>query len=217
MTLRPWLRRQNRSKPQQGGWRPRLPLRLEQLEDRTLLSADPLSLTDPSLWGDTGRFASSKPAISSDGQIVVFQSRADNLVANDTNGAIDVFAYDRSRGTLQLVSVNLAGTASADADSTDARVSADGRYVLFTSGASNLTAQTTFREQIYVRDLQTGTTTLASISTSGTQGTNAACFNASISDDGRFVTFDTTGDNLVANDTNVVADAYLRDLQTNTT
>ena len=82
--------------------------------------------------------ASFTPAISADGRYVAFASAASTLVSGDTNGREDVFVYDRQSGESELVSVAM-GRAVADGDSYDPAISADGRYIAFTSSASNLT------------------------------------------------------------------------------
>src|SRR5438874_2444765 len=76
-------------------------LRVEALEARDLPAVQPLTLTDPRFWGDSGAGPSFMPqsaSLSADGQRVVFESDAANLVPNDTNGQRDVFLYDRGSG-----------------------------------------------------------------------------------------------------------------------
>src|SRR5262249_36389245 len=107
--------------------RRRLPVSLERLEDRILLTAPPLALADPSLYGIGGLKASFAPSISADGQLIAFASDADNLVPNDANGLTDSFVFNRATGTISLVSVGLSGNA-AGSDSSPV-VSPDGRYV----------------------------------------------------------------------------------------
>src|SRR5438477_1968387 len=102
MSFSRWLSQLTRKAPT---IRRRRPLCLEQLEDRTLMTVQPLTLVDPSQWGTTGLKDSTQPSISADGQLVVFGSEADDLVPNDTNGRPDVFVYDRSAGTVRCVSV----------------------------------------------------------------------------------------------------------------
>src|SRR5437870_10984019 len=58
---------------------------LEPLEERVLLSVAPLTLADPTLWGASGQGLSKAPSMSADGQLVVFESTADNITPNDTN------------------------------------------------------------------------------------------------------------------------------------
>ena len=96
--------------------------------------------------------ASFTPAISADGRWVAFASSASTLVSGDTNGTEDVFVYDRVRRTTERVSVSPAGEQS-NGDSYGPAISADGRYVAFTSSASNLAAGDTNNElDIFVRD-----------------------------------------------------------------
>jgi Tol biopolymer transport system component len=96
-------------------------------------------------------------------------------------------------------------------------ISADGRYVVFASDASNLVpGDTNHRRDIFVRDLRAGRTTRVSVSTRGQQG-NLDSYNPSISDDGRFVVFDSFASNLVPDDLNREGDVFLRDLHAGTT
>src|SRR5262249_18041849 len=76
-------------------------------------------------------------ALSNDGSLVAFESRATNLVAGDTNGQRDVFVHDRSSGITELVSVRSNG-AQGNGDSDWPSLSSNGRFVAFESGASNL-------------------------------------------------------------------------------
>ena len=159
-------------------------------------------------------------AMSADGRYVVFDSSADNLVANDSNGDWDVFVRDLQTGTTTLVSMALDGS-QGDADSTAPSVSADGRFVAFQSNANNLVANDTNQfGDIFVRDLEAGTTALVSVASDGNQGDNdsgIASLVIGMSDDGRYVVFDSYADNLVDNDTNESSDVFVRDLQTGTT
>src|SRR5262245_31298528 len=98
--------------------------RLLRLEDRVVPNVTSVSVSDPSLWGDTAFGPSAKPSVSADGQRVVFESDAPNLVPNDTNAATDVFLYDRGTGRTSLLSVNAAGAASGNGTSADAHISA---------------------------------------------------------------------------------------------
>lgn len=102
---------------------------------------------------------STDPAISGSGRYVAFTSSADNLVANDTNKALDVFVRDTELGTTTLASLGLNGVDLGNADSYSPVMSTDGRYVLFRSKASNLAANSTGSgtENLIWRDLQAGT------------------------------------------------------------
>jgi Tol biopolymer transport system component len=144
---------------------------LEILESRTLPAIQPVSLADPSLWGATGLGASSHPSISADGQLIAFQSDADNLVPNDTNGLTDVFVYNRSTGAVTLVSVGPTGVAGGAADPV---ISPDGRYVAFESNSRGILPSfaNDGRDQLFLRDLQNGTTSLLTVNADNTGGSN---------------------------------------------
>jgi len=158
------------------------------------------------------------PSISADGRYVTFYSAASNLVAGDTNGFGDIFVRDLQAGTTTLVSLSSDGEQS-DSDSFSLpSISADGRYVTFESKASNLVAgDTNGTWDIFVRDLQTGTTSLIAFSSQGSGVNDSVAGNSSLSADGRYVTFDSGANNLVASDTNAARDIFVRDLQTGTT
>jgi hypothetical protein len=163
--------------------------------------------------------SSNEPAISGNGRYVTFWSGASNLVARDTNGALDVFVRDRVAGTTTRVSVANGGTqANSDSESPGA-ISADGRYVTFVSGANNLVAgDTNDTSDAFVRDRVAGTTTRVSVATGGTQA-DSYSFSSSISGNGRYVAFDSPATNLVAGDTNGPhgSDVFVRDRVAGTT
>jgi Tol biopolymer transport system component len=151
------------------------------------------------------------PMISADGRDIVFTSVASNLVPGDTNNRADVFVCDRRTGRIQRASVSSTGTQTTDR-SRFGVISGDGRYVAFQSGAPNLVAgDTNNKGDIFVRDRQTGTTTLVSRSTSGAAA-NGSSENVAISTDGRYVVFDSVASNLVAGDTNDAGDIFRRNL-----
>ena len=158
------------------------------------------------------------PNISADGRFVVFSSKAYDLVAKDTNGTQDVFVRDIQHGTTTLVSINKDSTGSASGSSSGPNISADGRFVVFTSAADDLVdTDTNGRQDVFVRDLQNGTTTLVSVNKEGTDSGNGSSRSPSISADGRFVAFISAADNLVAEDNQAILDVFVRDLQNGTT
>jgi Tol biopolymer transport system component len=166
--------------------------------------------------GVEGNGYSDSPSISSDGRYVAFQSSATNLVSGDTNGMDDIFVRDRQTGTTYLVSRDSSGV-EGDGHSDSPSISADGRYVAFYSGSTNLvTGDTNGAWDIFVRDRQTGTTTRVSRSSAGVEGDGYSS-NPSISADGRYVTFESLATNLVSGDTNGKRDIFVRDRQTGTT
>jgi len=147
--------------------------------------------------------------ISGDGRFVVFASGATNLVAGDSNGRIDIFLHDRQLGTTVRLSQTNAGVA-ANADCTEPSISADGRFVAFTSAANNLVAgDVNSRIDIFRLELATGVLLIAS-SAGVTQGNDTSGI-PSVSADGRFVLFLTASNNLFAGDTNGQQDAVRRD------
>ncbi|MCC7076299.1 MAG: PD40 domain-containing protein [Acidimicrobiia bacterium] len=153
------------------------------------------------------------PAVSADGRFVTFTSAATNLVAADTNGVVDTFVHDRATGTTTRVSVATDATPSND-HSYEPAISADGRYVTFRSGASNLvTGDTNGAQDVFVHDRDTGETTRVSVATDATQA-NSPSYNPAISADGRYVTFDSVATNLVTSDTNGAGDVFVHDRDT---
>ncbi|HNN13321.1 MAG TPA: hypothetical protein PKL78_07180 [Anaerolineales bacterium] len=148
------------------------------------------------------------PWPSADGRFVAFESGSTNLTASDVNGFSDIFVKDLQTGAVALASTDSTGSAS-NGDSQSVSISGDGRYVAFMSDASNLVPNDVngFGD-VFVHDMQMGTT--IGVSVAG----NAGAFDPSISTDGRFVVFNSRSDNLVANDTNGVADVFVYALQT---
>jgi hypothetical protein len=134
-------------------------------------------------------------SISGDGRFVTFQSEASNLVSEDTNGVGDVFVHDRQTGTTTRVSI-ASGGIEANGSSTGPEISNDGRLVTFSSGATNLiSGDTNGVSDIFVRDLQAGTTTRISVNSSGEQA-DGGCSSPDISGDGRYIVFLSRADNL---------------------
>jgi len=160
--------------------------------------------------GAQANYGSYYPAISADGRFVIFDSDASNLVSGDTNGIIDVFLRDRLTGKTERVSLDSSG-AQGNNESSGSSVTTDGRFVAFTSYATNLAAgDTGFDQDVFLRDRATGVTEMVSVSTLGFQG-NGNSWRPAISADGRFVIFDSDASNLVPGDTNGVSDVFVRD------
>lgn len=158
---------------------------------------------------------SSRPVLSADGRFVVFVSAATNLVASDTNGLEDVFVHDRQTGVTTCASVSPGGTTGAFGHSQYPSLSADGRYVVFHSGAQDLVpGDTNSVNDVFLRDLQTGTTTRISVRSDGTQ-TFAPSDFAKISGDGTQVAFKTS-DSLLPSDPWNTSDLWVKDLTTGT-
>ena len=183
-------------------------LRNRGLQLTELISAGP--------GGIPGNGDSFNPRISGDGRFVVFSSFADDLGPVDTNGNADVYLLDRSTGSMDLVSVSSSG-AQGDGLSTDASVSADGRYVAFLTFATNLAPNdTNGASDVLVRDRLAGVTLRCSQSTAGVQSSSWSTAPV-ISADGRFVLFKSIASNLVVGDFNGLMDMFQRDIVSGTT
>ena len=183
------------------------------LRDRETRRTRRLSIS-PRGFGGNGH--STSPAVSTDGRIVVFDSSASNLVARDGNRKVDVFVRDRTAGTTARMSVSPSG-GGANGPSFDPSLSADGRFVGFDSGATNLVRRDgNDMWDVFVRDRQTGTTRRVSVSSSGAPG-NRDSWSAVLSADGRYVAFASLAFNLVRGDTNRQADIFVRDRATRRT
>jgi archaellum component FlaF (FlaF/FlaG flagellin family) len=166
--------------------------------------------------GNHGGAHSFYPAISGDGRFVAFESYASNLVPSDTNGVRDVFVHDRQTGVTERVSVDSAGN-QGNSPSYWSAIGSDGRYVAFTSAASNLVpGDTNGKSDVFVHDRQTGITERVSVNSSGNQG-NDGNYECAISGDGRYVAFTSVASNLVPGDTNGEMDVFVHDRQTGVT
>lgn len=156
--------------------------------------------------------------LSANGRFVAFRSRASNLVSHDTNGAVDAFVHDRLTGRTVRVSVATGG-AQATGPRRDTRrnsftsrpyPSPHGRYVAFTSRATNLVPGDTNRlADVFVHDLDTGRTVRASVPDRGGQA-NGVSRIAAIGFGGRVVGFISRASNLVPGDTNGRQDYFVR-------
>lgn len=143
--------------------------------------------------GTEANGGSGSAEISSNGRYVVFVSHADNLVPNDTNQREDIFRHDLQTGETVLVSVGLEGV-SANSGSNAPDLSADGRWIVFTSDATNLTTTLYPTDctpgpcrTLYRRDMETGVTETVVKNTDGTAAVPLT--DPSISNDGQRVAF----------------------------
>ena len=161
------------------------------------------------------------PQISGDGNFVVFESYASNLVSNDTNGEPDIFVHNRQTGATERVSVADNENQANSWSESDLAISKDGRYVVFVSMASNLVSgDTNGIQDVFVRDRLLGQTKRVSVDSNGAQvtGDEQSTFGGlAISEDGRYVVFSSNVANLVNGDTNGVEDVFVHDLQTGST
>jgi Tol biopolymer transport system component len=155
--------------------------------------------------GDSGN-----PSLSRAGRFVAFESEADNLVPGDTNGQSDVFVKDLATGGVVRASASEAGD-PANGPSGSPSLSADGHRVAFWSDASNLVPEdTNGASDVFIRDLLKGTTRRVSVSSTEVAGDQSSRY-PTVSDDGRFVAFESAATNLVGSDTNLATDVFVRD------
>lgn len=191
-------------------------IRLKSVEAASISPAGS-SANDSSGGGEFGS------AISQDGRYVAFSSYASNLITGDFNEQADIFVRDRILGKIVRVSVSSDGT-QGNSGSRAPGISADGRYVVFTSGASNLVAfDNNNSEDVFLHDRdfdgdgiydEAGATSTirVSISTEGTEADDGS-YAPDISADGRYITYYSNATNLVDNDTNGKFDIFVHDMQ----
>jgi hypothetical protein len=173
----------------------------------------------PASSSNGGDLQSVLPLPSDDGQFVAFSTQATNLVPNDSDGSADVMVFDRADDAVECGSLRPANLASlsANGDSGSHRASADGRYVVFVSDATNLVpnqSDANGENDIFLRDRQTGTTILVTRAAgSSNQTGDAVSDSPQISADGRYVTYASLATNLVNGIVDVAgaANVYLFD------
>lgn len=157
-------------------------------------------------------------SISADGRYVVFETDAGNLSSIDNNHTFDIYRYDTLTDEVVLVSVNMAGTGSGNADSHSASISADGNRVAFQSYASDLHALDSNGElDVFVRDIDAGVTYLSSINSASTGSGNRYSYRAIICADGTRVAFESSATDLHPLDTAPGVDIYVRDIDAGVT
>jgi len=157
--------------------------------------------------GDSGFLS---VVMTPNGRFVAFESNASDLIPTDNNGATDIFVRDMTAQTTALVSPNYVGTDTGNDISFFPVLSPDGRYVGFSSNASDLVANdNNGTTDVFVRDLLLGNTHLISSNRLDNESGNGAS-NApvNISSDGQFVTFASAASDLVANDQNHAIDVF---------
>ena len=187
------------------------------VRDRQDLTTERVSVSSS---GDQANGLNQLATISANGQLVFFESDASNLVANDTNDFRDIFVHDRGIGETSRVSLNDENDQiETCCGASSATISADGRFVSFTSQSDDVAGGVGFQEA-YLRDRQLQTTERVSITdqdTAGNIGGSVAAIGHGVSDNGRYVVFSSSATNMVPNDTNGVSDVFVRDRQGGTT
>ena len=165
------------------------------------VDADGADANDSSYWD----------GISADGRFVAFQSWADDLVEGDNNNLMDMFVRDLAAGTTVRASVDTEG-GDANGTSSDPSISADGRYVVFHSYASDLVeGDGNGENDVFVRDVLAGTTVRASVDPEAGE-VRAQSLYPQISANGRYVAFESWASNLVPGDEGTARDVFVRDL-----
>ena len=192
------------------------------------LSEGTTTLVSVSSSGRQGNRGSRAPSISAGGKRVAFESVATNLVPNDTNEHTDVFVHNLQTGKTRRVSLSSSGRQGNDesySPSVAGQGSIEGRYIAFVSVAGNLVRQdTNGRYDVFFRDLRTGTTKRASVSSSGKQANRfsyapqAAVWPRRGAGPGSLrVAFGSKATNLVPKDTNGYADVFVHNARTGKT
>ncbi|MHB8513296.1 MAG: TolB-like translocation protein [Actinomycetota bacterium] len=163
--------------------------------------------------------------ISADGRFIAFDSDASNLVPNDTNNSTDVFLWNRMTQTIKRISVSVNGQqANADTSRYNGNkgsfidcLSADGRFIVFHSTAQNLIPGLgNGVENVFELDRVSHKLLLVNVSSRGEQADGDSSNDGwiagqCVSDDGRFVAFNSTADNLVPETGSPFDDVYVRD------
>ena len=170
--------------------------------------------------GDPASFSSTSASLSADGRRVAFVSNHPGLVPDDVNNLSDVFVRDIVIGETRLITVNTNGV-SGNGDAIEAAISADGRWVAFTSLAGDLVPADPDRgsslsrlwhdRDVFLHDLETGSTILVSRSGREDRSANGASDQPGISEDGRFVVYRSFANDLVAGDDNGQKDVFVYD------
>lgn len=159
--------------------------------------------------GGEGIGTSDAPFISADGRSVAFRSQSSNLVPGDTNNRFDVFVRDRATAQTSRVSIADDGMES-NGFSQVSGISADGRYVGFWSDAANLVSgDDNGVGDIFIHDRASAQTRRVHVSSAGAQASLPPTGAATLSSDGRFLSFASSATNLIVSDTNGAVDAFV--------
>jgi Tol biopolymer transport system component len=177
------------------------------------------SVRQPLLPSQTAPGNSARPtaAVSADGRFIAFASNARNLTPNSSTALQALYLRDQLAGTNLLVSADTNGYAATGGWSTEPAISADGRFVAFTSGATNLapgdtTSMPSPRSNVFVRDMQMGTNYLVSVNVTGTGAGDRPSYSPRISSSGGQVLFRSQASSLASTST-TGENCFWRDLQ----
>jgi Tol biopolymer transport system component len=160
--------------------------------------------------------ASRNPSLAYGGRYVAFESQAGDLVANDGSSISDVFVRDRDTGTTVRASLSVAGEAGND-HSYQPALSADGRFLVFHSQATNLVyGDENDASDVFFFTLPAGPLERVSVTSDGEEGDAASNYPA-VSGDGRYIAFSSYAENLADGELFNNLDVYVRDRWTGTT
>lgn len=160
--------------------------------------------------GGQANGASSAPSMSSGGRFIAFVSSASNLVSGDTNGVDDIFVHDRETGITSRISISSAGE-QADGPSSEPFINGNGRYVAFTSAATNLVGDDDNGvSDIFVRKLNSRITECASRSQTTNHVGNGHSRSPSMDITGSLLSYSSEASNIYQFDTNGVEDVFVR-------
>lgn len=153
----------------------------------------------------------SHPSISADGRYVVFASYAENFFAGDLPDTLDVFLHDRDQGTTEIISIAPSGSL-ASGDSWEPSISADGKFVSFTSRADNLGVEdTNGQPDIYLWSRETGSIQRVSVASDGSEA-NGFSAEPVIDAQGGRIAFTSGATNLETPDVNdYTTDVFVHD------
>ena len=175
-----------------------------------------VSLADPTLtempWGNSDSHVAD---VSGDGRYVVLLSSASNLIANESSaGILNVYVRNRGNGEVVLVSRSQSGNRGGNDHSAGARITADGRHVVYQSRASDLVeGDQNGADDVFLWDAESGVTRLVSVALDGRSPGNGGSSAPVLTPDGRFVAFVSASSDLVSGDTNELSDVFVRDLR----
>ena len=177
-------------------------------------SPDITTVSINSAGTSTGDGVSQAAELSKNGRFVVFESIATNLTGDPDNGLSDVFVRDLKKGITTLISKNAAGSA-ANGDSGRPSISYNGRFVAFSSRATDLVdgASAGGVDDVYLYDRRKQRMSLVSTNAAGTGGGNASSIRPSVNANGRFVAFESNATDLVSEDQDGAQDVYVRDMK----
>jgi len=179
------------------------------LRDRLTNVTTRISVSASGVQGEAG---STNPSISGDGRYIAFESDANNLVSGDL-GSHDIFVKDRVTGTVRLISLTWDGK-PANFRCEKPNISNDGRFVAFISSATNLVPiDTNNKQDVFLVDTLLNTITRVSVAGDGSEA-NDNSIGVSLSSDGSRIAFVSYANNLVPDDTNACADAFVKDIPT---